>query len=273
MSVKSSAFDFCVRIFERSVKIFGPAAYWKVLPLLVEKVDLWYPIETRKGILKMHCGGEIARVRAQKFHTSEPETLAWIDGFSKEDVFLDIGANVGVYSLYASFVGGIKCIAIEPSPFSFVEMAHNIMANGLSDLVVAINAAVSDERVIAPMNYASVSLKSGGSGAIFETTVDNTGKNMAGAGRLQQPGFAIDDIVKWPGVPFPNHIKIDVVGNQGRILIGARETLRDSRMKSVMVELHADLPEEDHFARDALRQAGFIQAHPSHTSNVFFIRQ
>ena len=33
--------------------------------------------------------------------TKEPGTIAWIEGFTEDDVFWDVGANVGLYSLYA----------------------------------------------------------------------------------------------------------------------------------------------------------------------------
>jgi len=242
------------------------------MPLLVERVDLWYPVKTSKGTLRMHCGGEIARVRAQGFLSVEPETLKWIDGFSDDETLLDIGANVGAYTLYASFVKGVHVVAVEPSPFSFVELSRNILANGLSDKVVAIMAAAAERSFVADMNYASVSLKSGGSGASFDTALDNAGGDMGVAAKLKQPGFAIDEIVSWSGVRFPNHIKIDVIGNQGRILVGAKKTLADPRLKSLMVEMPLDLPEEDRLARDALTAAGFKQTVAVRHNNTFFVR-
>lgn len=272
-SLKSRAFDVCVRVFEKSIRLLGPAAYWKIMPLLIERVDLWYPIQTSRGMLRMHCGGEIARVRAAGFHSVEPETLEWIDGFADSDTLLDIGANVGVYTLYASFVRNIHVVAVEPSPFSFVELARNILANGLSEKVVAIPAAAAERGFVADMNYASVSLKSGGSGASFDTALDNAGGDMGVAAKLQQPGFSIDEIVTWSGVRFPNHIKIDVIGNQGRILVGAKKTLADPRMKSLMVEMPLDLPDEDRLARETLAAAGFEQTVVVRHNNTFFVRR
>ena len=42
------------------------------------------------------------RYRHKTFFTKEPETLKWIDNFEKKDIFYDIGANVGLYSIYAA---------------------------------------------------------------------------------------------------------------------------------------------------------------------------
>ncbi len=44
----------------------------------------------------------LCRYRADTFSSKEPETLAWIDNFSENSIFWDIGANVGLYSIYAA---------------------------------------------------------------------------------------------------------------------------------------------------------------------------
>ena len=43
----------------------------------------------------------INRYRATTFSEKEPETLEWIDSLEKESVLWDVGANVGLYSIYA----------------------------------------------------------------------------------------------------------------------------------------------------------------------------
>ena len=40
--------------------------------------------------------------RAYTFYTKEPETVDWIDKFNNGSNFIDIGANIGIYSLYAA---------------------------------------------------------------------------------------------------------------------------------------------------------------------------
>jgi len=39
--------------------------------------------------------------RFKTLFEKEPETIDWINSFRKEDVFWDIGANVGIYSIWA----------------------------------------------------------------------------------------------------------------------------------------------------------------------------
>lgn len=52
--------------------------------------------------LKLVCPNRFAYWRAKSFSTKEPETLNWIDQFSENSIFYDIGANIGLYSLYAA---------------------------------------------------------------------------------------------------------------------------------------------------------------------------
>ena len=65
--------------------------------------------------MKIHTPNNVCYYRAKTFSTKEPETLEWIDSFSKSSVFWDIGSNIGLYSIYAS-LNGIKSFSFEPMP-------------------------------------------------------------------------------------------------------------------------------------------------------------
>ena len=63
----------------------------------------------------MRCDTPMERYRWETWDTKEPETIAWIDSFEPGTCFWDVGANVGVYSLYAgSLDRDIKILAFEP---------------------------------------------------------------------------------------------------------------------------------------------------------------
>ena len=71
--------------------------------------------------------------RCRTYETKEPETLDWIDGFSKEDVLFDIGANIGLYSLYAG-KRGVRVYSFEPEGQNYAGLAHNCLNNKLSNV-------------------------------------------------------------------------------------------------------------------------------------------
>src|SRR5712691_8080567 len=82
--------------------------------------------------------------RAETFSTKEPETLEWIDAMEEESVFWDIGANVGLYSIYAAKKKSSRVYAFEPSVFNLELLARNIYLNNLSDKICLVPLAVSD---------------------------------------------------------------------------------------------------------------------------------
>jgi hypothetical protein len=57
-------------------------------------------IDTPRGRLSVILLGASGG-RAMTMLTRQPATIAWIDGFRPDGVFWDVGANIGVYALYA----------------------------------------------------------------------------------------------------------------------------------------------------------------------------
>lgn len=67
--------------------------------------------------------------------------LAWL---RPGDTFVDVGANIGPYSLLAASVDGVRVVAFEPGDEARRRAAANVALNGMGDRVVLSPAAVSD---------------------------------------------------------------------------------------------------------------------------------
>ena len=65
-------------------------------------------------------------MRAKTFLTKEPDTIEWIEKFNEKDVFLDVGANIGIYSLYAAKKVS-KVWALEPESLNYAMLNLNIL--------------------------------------------------------------------------------------------------------------------------------------------------
>ncbi len=166
--------------------------------------------------------------RAETLLEKEPATIAWIDRFASGDIFWDIGANIGIYSLYAAKTKGVHTLAFEPASFNHGLLCDNIRLNGLTDRITAYALAFSDRSRLGELSAADDE-----PGAAVASVEDG------GIGRLKEGAIilSIDDLLARFAPPFPTHIKIDVDGLETQILEGARNALADKRLRSLLVEV------------------------------------
>ena len=192
-------------------------------------------VATSRGPIKFYCLGALPLWRVRTLFTKEPETIEWIDGFAENDVFWDVGANVGIYSVYAAAHRGIRVVAFEPAAGNYYLLNRNIELNGIDDHVEAYCLALSDETGIGALNMQMNEL--GAALASFGEAIDNFGKRFTPSFRQGMIGYTIDGFIAAFNAPFPNHVKIDVDGIEDRVIAGAARTLADPRLKSLSIEL------------------------------------
>lgn len=205
---------------------------WKRLTVrarLYEKLQPFEEIVFEGRTLKLLVPDRTSIYWAKSGLQIEPMTNRWIASFSKEDVFFDIGANIGLYSLSAAAQGVSKVFAFEPNPFSFGVLAHNIVANEFGSQIVPVCLAMS-----AGSSIVSFKLSGTHAGSIGnEITRDSsTGDGIL----VQSAAFSLDEFARIQGITGINHLKIDVDGLELEILQGASEILTNPALKSVLVE-------------------------------------
>ena len=213
-------------------------ANWAVLKGCIKQDELIYQlsnyekITTKYGELNLFCPGEIPTWRAKTFFTKEPETLEWIDSFSSEDTMLDIGANIGQYSLYAGLKGH-KTIAIEPLSDNYFILQKNLEFNKL-DNVTAFCLCLYDENKLDTLK-----IRNNGFGQAQNSFDESIGAFDESYGyEVQQGvvGLTIDYLCEKTFVP--NHIKIDVDGHELKVIQSASKTLNDKNLKSIFIEMN-----------------------------------
>jgi FkbM family methyltransferase len=198
----------------------------------------------------------LLQARAKSVMTKEPDTIRWIDGFEPSDVFWDVGANVGVFGLYAVRQRGVRVLAFEPSADNYAVLCRNIEINAFDDQVIPYCVALAGATKLGVLN--SPSREMGASlhqfGQKGQTSRYANGGNTTSAQGVV--GFSIDDFIVQFRPPFPMRLKIDVDGLEWPILQGARNTLCDRRLKSVMAELPLSDEDERNRAIRWLSDAG-----------------
>ena len=190
-------------------------------------------LEKGVEVFKIYDFGPVTRMRANTFEVKEPETLSWIKGFDSDDKLLDIGANIGIYSLYAASKG-IDVVAIEPDALNYALLNLNIRINQLGNKIIPYSIAVHDQTYFSKFNISSY--KWGGALNSFDNSLDYSGKRYKPVHSQGVFGVSLDSFLEQISFT-PSHIKIDVDGNENLILEGASNFLMNNSLKSILIEL------------------------------------
>lgn len=231
-------------------------------------------VSTRYGELVFVASDANELQYVRDFHSREPETLAWIDRFVTPCLFWDVGANIGSYALYAGLKPGVSVAAFEPAAANFFALCRNISANGLSERVHAYCLAFAERTGLGELNLSQAN--AGGVFNVFDGAENYFGAAIQVTARHGAVGFSIDRFRRVFGLPAPDYLKIDVDSVEERILDGARETLADPQLRSILIEMEgAETPRNVRLA-DRLRDAGLGLAERSSgntgTVNAIFRR-
>jgi FkbM family methyltransferase len=206
-------------------------------------------------VITFFAPSPLLRSRAENALAKEPDMIRWLDALPDGAVLWDIGANVGVFSLYAAVRRRCRVLAFEPSAANYYALTRNIQLNALAGRIDSYCVALSGATELGTLNLDSPDLGAAMSqfSASGEASRYSSGEGNVTHGMI---GFTIDDFVARFAPAFPTHLKIDVDGLEWGILQGAGTTLRDRRLCAVMVELSVTQPLERDRAVDYLAQAG-----------------
>jgi FkbM family methyltransferase len=219
-------------------------------------LDETFEIDTPRGPLKFVLLGRGAGIRAMCVLTKQPATIQWIESFRPDSVFWDVGANVGVYALYAALRGDARVVAFEPAAVNFFLLAANCEANGLDAKVDCLLIGLGREKSIGHM---AVSQFVPAESFRFRGTSVPRHPTQQAALIL-----SMDQLVEEYGVACPNYIKIDVPALTEAILVGGPRLLARPEVRELHVEMREDSSTGQRIVA-LLSQAGFeIVGRPAH---------
>lgn len=175
--------------------------------------------------------------RGRQFLAKEPGTIAWLrKELRPADVFLDIGANIGVFSIFAGKHIGPEgqVYACEPHLPNAAQLLQNISANDLGDRVSVLSIAASGEDGFAPFSYKR--WRSGASGSQLGVEGGPGLKNSVGT--ELKAAMTIDSMVEKGVIRSPDLIKIDTDGIEIPITRGMERLLRSPRRpRGLLIEI------------------------------------
>lgn len=220
-----------------------------VLAVLRERLRSVGRLDYRPAPVRMNVGSAIDLARLHSC-AKEPETVAWLESELRPgDVFYDIGANVGAYSLVANAVtaGRTTVFSFEPGAATFAELCDNICLNEAQGSIFPMPVALSDGTGLGKFTYAD---RAAGAAAhnLTGARIDLT-RPAPGVNSMEQfvLCYCLDELIDTFKLPAPNLVKIDVDGHELATLEGAPRTLADRRLRSLLVEA-ADQEVEERLA-------------------------
>jgi len=278
--MKQKLLDLAITFLQGIISLAGNKNAPAIAAHLAERLTPIVTQQTPSGRIQFYCPGKLPEWRARTLLTKEPDTIEWINTFQDGEVLWDIGANIGVYTLYAA-KRGIKVLAFEPGPANYYVLNRNIELNKFDDHVSALCIAFDENTVLDALYMSRTDY--GGALSSFAEAVDWEGKTYRATFRQAAVGFRVDDFIAQFQPLFPTHIKLDVDGNEGKVIAGAQKILSDNRLHSVLIELNEERP-GDQAVRSMFEENGFTLEQKSrvtereeskfyHVSNHIFRRQ
>lgn len=142
----------------------------------------------------------------------------------RDDVFIDVGANVGTYSVLAAGHVGAGVLAYEPVPTTYQHLSNNIRVNRIENLITAKNVCVGDDEGVV-----SFATDFGPTNHVITPTEGDIAH--------------IDiDVVTLDGEYSPSdksvYLKVDVEGFEKSVIDGAETVLANRNTVAVVMELN-----------------------------------
>lgn len=205
--------------------------------------------------IKFYTPNKAAKWRVDTFYTKEPDTINWINSFETRDILIDIGANVGMYSVYAAAARGVVVIAVEPESQNYALLNGNIFLNHLDDKIIAFPYAISDHNSLEILN-----LTRWGAAGSCHAAGDPIGFDGSKFSPVFKQGVisvSLSQLINNFSLNSDCHLKIDVDGIEDRIINGSKELFKERFFKTLLVEINQNL-EQHRLLVEALVSFGYF---------------
>ncbi len=199
-----------------------------------QKTKLWMGKGSEGGNANYYCG------------LFDLEQMSFLLHFLRpEDLFADVGANIGAYTILASGQVGASSISFEPAPNTYQLLCNNISLNKIEGKTQPLNVIAGGKK--GSMKF-TVSLNSS-----YNHVATDAEGNIATADIEIN---TLDNIL----TTVPALIKIDVEGYETEVINGAEVTLSNPGLKAIIIELNgsgARYGYDDNLIHEKIVAAGF----------------
>lgn len=172
---------------------------------------------------------KISSYRANTYLSKEKDTIEWIEKYGNDNqIFFDIGSNMGVYTILYAKLFRSNVFSFEPSFRNLDLLVRNIQINKLNDRITVISNPV--------YNNSSVNTFSQSMNRTAGMALGTFGKKILSGFNFNTLGLSIDNLLNQKLISTPNIIKVDVDGNELNVIEGALDTIKDNSCKTLLIE-------------------------------------
>lgn len=257
-----SFFDFLFfkitkRKFLPHVRNFLENDSYNVIKILNKDINFFVP-------------NNLVKWRVETFFIKEPETLEWIDSFNDNSkiIFWDIGANIGLYSIYAALkFKNIEVVSFEPSTSNLRVLSRNISINKLENKI-KINQFPLTNKENKYLIMKEGDFVEGGALNSFGESFNFEGNSFNAQNNYQVYGTSINYLLSSNILLIPDYIKIDVDGLEHFILEGGDKFLSDKKVKSISIEINENFVDQYDSIHKYMKQFNFVFKHKKHNEKL-----
>lgn len=194
---------------------------WQIGQRILPYPIIYTLVEQSKLVVSKGMHGATGNVYVGLLEFNEMSFV--LHALRENDLFGDIGANIGVYSILASVNCGADSIAVEPVPGTYTNLVRNVKLNGAEEKINALQLGIGDvETVLKFTNHLD--------------TINGVAKNQdTDENTVSVFVKRLDDIFadRKPAV-----LKIDVEGYEWNVLQGGKSVFQDPTLKAVIIEIN-----------------------------------
>jgi FkbM family methyltransferase len=264
MKVKQKIIQFSWKLFKSTLRVLGNRNKSLILAWLSENNKPFIEKVIDNEILKYYCPSTLSLSRSKYFIETEPETIEWLNQISRGEDLLEIGSNIGNYSIYAAKIRKCNVIAIEPYYRNFSTLVDNIILNNEGEKIKAFCIGAGNITDLEIFN-----MESTGEGAAGKNLFGEKDKTVA---NIIVPIYRMDDFFEKYRLKLPNFIKIDVDGYEKNVIDGMQKILSSKELISVIIEIYTGNEEHYKYILNGFNSKGFkltFKGEGLHANHIF----
>ena len=256
IKIKFISFLYFLTKFNLVNRVFGE----------IKKIESVKSLNYENNIFKFIDRNYITNYRFSTFATKEPDTLKWIKEMKPNSVFWDIGANVGLYSIFAAKTISAQVFAFEPSFLNLELLYKNININQLTDSITIIPIALNNK-----CEEGYFQLGRADQGGAISTFLDKDNKGKKNINSYKTISITPSKLQEIFLLKSPDFIKIDVDGLEFEILQSLENFFADT--KSILVEINQNNKSEYENIQNILKKNNFYLSDKGMNANQIWYKK